>query len=229
MSATHVQAVTSPLGWAASPTAGVWIKELITAAPSGGDGFVLIRLAPGAETVLEVSDLDRFLVVSGSVEFHGEEEPVAGRSGDYLAPAGSSVTVRATEQAAVVLRLTGPRLGGSSSDAYGPDGWFPAGPGVWAKLFVPLPADLSTFDERIAGLTWFEPGAVSDRHPHPTAHRFLFLAGHAHDEMIFPDGRRETIDRWAGDFVDYPTGIDHRTHTPGGCTLLFVHEARTAS
>ncbi|WP_445183495.1 hypothetical protein ACTXG6_34240 [Pseudonocardia sp. Cha107L01] len=46
------------------------------------------------------------------------------------------------------------------------------------KFFIPLADDLATFDQRTTALTWFEPGSP-DRHPHPTARRFLFLSGPA--------------------------------------------------
>lgn len=224
MNSSHRSATTSPVHWSALPTPGAWVKELLAAERPGGDAFSLLRLAPGGTATVPISDLDRVLVLAGPVEVPG-----SGRHhrGDYLAPTPASVDLHAPDGEAVLLRLTGPDLGDPVRDVFGPAGWFAASPGLWAKLLLPMPAAPDEFDERLVGLSYLEPGAASDRHPHPTAHRFLFLDGEADDEVVFPDGRRDLVTRRAGDFVDYPTGVEHRTHSRTGCLILFVHEARS--
>ena len=153
MLAINSQATTSPLGWTSLAASGVWVKELIAAASSSGDGFALVRLAPEGVATLDLTDRDRFLVVNGSVELDDGGEPVRRHAGDYLAPTAPRLTVRALGPAAVLLHVTGPALGGSSVDAYSPDGWFPAGPGCMGEV-VHSPArgslDVrrSTFDVR---------------------------------------------------------------------------------
>ncbi len=111
---------------------------------------------------------------------------------------------------------------------FSPEGWTGAGAGLW---FRPLffPAAGMSFDERVVGITYFEPGAVAARHAHRTAHRFLFLDGEADDEVLYPDGTRETTRRRRGDFVDYPYPVEHQTFSRDGCLILFLHEPIAAA
>jgi anti-sigma factor ChrR (cupin superfamily) len=112
--------------------------------------------------------------------------------------------LKALDSTALVLRVTGSSLGDPATDTFGPEGWFAFGPGQWTRPLLPLPEDLSNFNERVVALTYIEPGVTVDRHQHPTAHRFFYLSGEADDEMAHPDGHRDNIHRQAGDFVDYP-------------------------
>ena len=89
MLAIHSQATISPLGWTSLSASGVWVKELIAAASSSGDGFALVRLAPEGVATLDLTDRDRFLVVNGSVELDDGGETVRRHAGDYLAPTGA--------------------------------------------------------------------------------------------------------------------------------------------
>ncbi|WP_033288787.1 cupin domain-containing protein [Amycolatopsis jejuensis] len=194
-----------PIGWTETGP-GVWTKELLE---SPGDSFSLVRMKPGAR--LSTPDGDRFLLLEGTVDKH--------RTGAYFAPDGAL----SSSDGCLALSIRGDRLGAPADDVFGPAGWQQSGPGQWFRLLLDVAFD-ETFDERVVGLAWFEPGSFAARHPHPTAHRFLFLDGEADDELVFPDGTRTTARRGRGDFVDYPSPIEHQTFSRTGCLILFLHE-----
>ena len=77
-------------------------------------------------------------------------------------------------------------------------------------------------DERESGeasfFLKFEPGARSRPHEHVATEEFLMLEG----ELVDPDGRVFK----AGDFVSYPPGSRHASHSPGGCVMLVFLRAR---
>jgi anti-sigma factor ChrR (cupin superfamily) len=127
----------------------------------------------------------------------------------------------------LALVLTGERLGAPAVDVFSPERWHESGPGQWFRLLPDVAFD-ENFDERLVGLSYFEPGSMAPRHPHRTAHRFLFVDCEADDEVLFPDGTRQTAHRRRGDFVDYPHPIEHQTFSRTGCTILFVHEPVSA-
>ncbi|GAA4532926.1 cupin domain-containing protein [Amycolatopsis samaneae] len=191
---------------------GVWTKELLSS--PHGDSFSLLRFGPGAEFAVPGSPDDRILVLDGELSIGGV--------GAYRALPGDG-TLLAGSGGALALVLKGERLGAPAADVFGPDGWRESSPGVWFRLLLDVTFD-ENFDERVVGLSHFEPGATAPRHPHPTAHRFLFLDGEADDELVFPDGTRQTAHRVKGDFVDYPYPVEHQTFSRTGCTILFLHE-----
>ncbi|MFE0359821.1 hypothetical protein [Streptomyces griseoaurantiacus] len=219
-----------PGGWVPAPGTGdgtepAWTKELLGSAGSG-DSFALLRLPAGGASRLAGSAEDRILVLDGALSFPEAdgEEPRLRRKGAYAAlpPAGGADVTSA--EGALALVLSGSRLGAPAEDVFGPRGWQSTGPGQWSRLLLDVVPD-ENFDERVLGLSHFEPGSFAPRHPHRTAHRFLFLDGEADDEWVLPDGSRHTARRAAGDFVDYPFPVEHQTFSRTGCTLLFVHEA----
>ncbi|MFI5780696.1 hypothetical protein [Nocardia sp. NPDC051570] len=124
----------------------------------------------------------------------------------------------------LALLLSGARLGAPQDSVFSPDIWAESSPGQWFRLLLEVTFD-ETFDERIVGLSYFDPGSFSPRH----AHRFLFLDGEADDEMVFPDGARHTAHRVRGDFVDYPYPLEHQSFSRAGCLILFAHEPITAA
>ncbi|MCQ4045082.1 cupin domain-containing protein [Streptantibioticus rubrisoli] len=201
---------------------GVWTKELLNSAQ--GDSFSLLRLAAGGECALTGSAEDRILVLDGrlSIAADGTGRAADHRSGAYAALPGDRNVVSSAD-GALALVLTGRRLGAPADDVFSPQGWQESGPGQWFRLLLDVTFD-ENFDERVVGLSYFEPGSSSPRHPHHTAHRFLFLDGEADDELVFPDGTRRTAHRSKGDFVDYPHPIEHQTFSGTGCTILFLHE-----
>ncbi|MBX7553245.1 hypothetical protein ABZX95_21915 [Streptomyces sp. NPDC004232] len=131
------------------------------------------------------------------------------------------------------LERPGPRTdreaaGNSGRRRVGSVGGQQSGPGQWFRLLLDVAFD-EHFGEQVVGLSCFEPGSFSPRHPHRTAHRFLFLDGEADDELVFPDGARHTAHRAKGDFFDYPHPVEHQTFSGTGCTILFVHERLPAA
>ncbi|HKY95833.1 MAG TPA: cupin domain-containing protein [Kiloniellales bacterium] len=58
----------------------------------------------------------------------------------------------------------------------------------------------------------FAPGAASQPHEHVRREEFLVLEG----SLVEPDG---TVLR-PGDFVSFPPGSRHHSHSPDGCLLL---------
>ena len=58
----------------------------------------------------------------------------------------------------------------------------------------------------------FAPGARSQPHEHVLREEFLLLEG----SLVEPDG---TVLR-PGDFVSFPPGSRHHSHSPDGCLLL---------
>ncbi|MFD2470230.1 cupin domain-containing protein [Amycolatopsis silviterrae] len=194
----------SPAGWTETAP-GAWTKDLLR---SPGDSFTLVRLAAGA--VLPEPG-DRLLVLEGAIAHH--------RAGAYVAPDGAL----SSTDGCLALSISGERLGDPADDVFSPAGWRNSSPGQWYRLLLDAAFD-ETFDERLVGLSYFEPGSFSPRHPHPTAHRFLFLDGEADDEVVFPDGTRTTARRARGDFVDYPVQVEHQTFSRSGCLILFLHE-----
>ncbi|MFE3178827.1 cupin domain-containing protein [Amycolatopsis sp. NPDC059090] len=194
----------SPAGWTEAGS-GVWTKDLLQ---SRGDSFTLVRLGAGAALP---DPGDRVLVLEGTLAHH--------RAGAYLAADGAL----SSPDGCLALSISGERLGEPAEDVFGPSGWQKSSPGLWFRLLLDVAFD-ETFDERVVGLSYFEPGSFSARHPHPTAHRFLFLDGEADDELVFPDGSRVTARRARGDFVDYPAQVEHQTFSRGGCLILFLHE-----
>ncbi|HEY4456653.1 MAG TPA: hypothetical protein VGN81_20245 [Pseudonocardiaceae bacterium] len=192
-----------------SAAPGAWTKELLR---SGDDSFTLPRLGRGAE--LELPG-DRVLVLEGELGIGG----VVHRVGAYRAVEG----VLSSPSMCLALVLSGKRLGAPADDVFSPEGWVESGPGQWFRLLLDVAFD-ENFDERLVGLSYFEPGSTAPRHPHPTAHRFLFLDGEADDEWVLPDGTRQTAHRSRGDFVDYPYPVEHQTFSRTGCMILFLHE-----
>jgi anti-sigma factor ChrR (cupin superfamily) len=168
---------------------------------SGETSFTLIELSPGASYRAGADPDGRLLILEGESR-------------------GAYTTVPEVVTASALL-IRGPRLGDPVDDVLGPEGWASSGPGQWFRLLY-----RPTGDERIVGVSRFEPGSASAWHPHPTAHRFYFLDGEADDEVLFPEGTRETAHRTRGDFVDYPYPVEHQTVSPTGCVIFFVHEAR---
>lgn len=72
--------------------------------------------------------------------------------------------------------------------------------------------------ERVRGsfLVRLEPGAKSLPHVHTGGEDSLILEG----ELIDGDGQAFG----PGDIVSYSAGSQHRSHSPGGCTILvFLH------
>jgi hypothetical protein len=219
----------TPATCGGEPVPGAWTKELLRS--DHGDSFTLLRLGHSAELEPPGSAEDRILVLDGELTFPtGREGELARvrRTGAYCAlpPAGTSVL--SSPSSCLALLLTGQRLGTPADDVFSPDGWRQSSPGQWFRLLLDVTFD-TDFDERVLGLSYFEPGSAAPRHPHHTAHRFLFLDGEAHDEVVFPDGTRQTAHRRRGDFVDYPYPIQHQTQSITGCTILFVHEPLRAS
>jgi hypothetical protein len=198
-----------PGGWTETAPGG-WTKELLR---SAGDSFSLVRLSPGAS--LPEPGGDRWLVLEGSVAGGSGLH----RTGAYFTPDGPL----SSSDGCLAVQLAGERLGAPAEDVFGPAGWQSYTPGQWFRPLLEVTLD-SSFDERIVGLSRFEPGSFSPKHPHPTAHRFLFLDGEADDELVFPDGTRTTARRARGDFVDYPSPIEHQSFSRTGCLLLFAHE-----
>jgi hypothetical protein len=198
---------------------GAWVKELLRS--DGGDSFTLLRLGGGAELALPGSGDDRLLVLDG--ELACGSGPVR-RAGAYCGVPTAGTGVLSSPVGCFALLLTGRRLGDPADDVFSPDGWTQSGPGQWFRLLLEVALDAG-FDERVVGLSYFEPGSTAPLHPHHTAHRLLFLDGEADDELVFPDGARRTARRRRGDFVDYPYPIQHQTFSAAGCTILFVHEA----
>ena len=191
---------------------GAWTKDLLR---SDGDSFTLISLGRDVTFELSATPDDRILVLDGEVGIGGTMH----HRGAYCAPEG----VLHSPTRCLALVLTGQRLGAPAVDVLSPEGWQASGPGLWVRLLLDVAFDES-FDERVVGISYFEPGSTAPRHPHPTAHRFLFLDGEADDEIVFPDGTRQTAHRRRGDFVDYPYPIEHQTFSRTGCTILFLHE-----
>ncbi|MCC2274552.1 cupin domain-containing protein [Streptomyces sp. ET3-23] len=204
---------------------GVWTKELLNSAQ--GDSFSLLRLAAGGEFTRPGCGDDRVLVLDGKLSIAGGATGLVSehRTGAYAALPGDGEVgaVVSSTSGSTALVLAGKRLGTPADDVFGPEGWLESGPGQWFRLLLDVAFD-ETFDERVVGLSHFEPGSFSPRHPHRTAHRFLFLDGEADDELVFPDGTRHTAHRARGDFVDYPYPIEHQTFSRTGCTILFLHE-----
>jgi quercetin dioxygenase-like cupin family protein len=218
-----------PARWTAATRAdgerapGVWTKELLNSAQ--GDSFSLLRFAAGGEFTLAGSADDRILVLDGRLSIAAGRTGSARehRTGAYAAlPAGGQAVVSGAD-GALVLVLTGERLGAPADDVFSPEGWLESGPGQWFRLLLDVTFD-ENFDERVVGLSYFEPGSSAPRHPHRTAHRFLFLDGEADDELVFPDGTRHIAHRTKGDFVDYPHPIEHQSFSRTGCMILFLHE-----
>ncbi|MDC7341035.1 hypothetical protein [Streptomyces lydicus] len=56
--------------------------------------------------------------------------------------------------------LTGERLGTPADDVFGPEGWRESGPGQWFRLLLDVAFD-KPLDERVIGLSPFEPGSSS--------------------------------------------------------------------
>lgn len=212
----------SPVGWEPSAASGVWFRTLPT---MSGDRFALWRAGPGATMSTSSDDGIHVLVLRGSLDVTGDATLGVRRRGDWFPASGASMR---SEGGSLLLTVTGPGLGAGTHDAFGPAGWFTTGPGQWARLLVDLPVD-GALGERVAGLSWMERGSASPRHPHRTRHRFLFLEGAAEDEVVHPDGRRETARRGPGDFVDYPAGVEHQSFTRDGCLILFVHDLSSPS
>lgn len=219
----------SPINWVPATQAGeqvpsVWTKELLRSAD--GDSFTLLQLGHGIRFELSGSADDRILVLEGElVVSTGDEREQARlhRSGAYCGlPVGGTAVVSSPDRC-LALILTGERLGDPVDNVFDPDGWHESSPGQWSKLLLDVKLD-ENFDERVVGLAHFEPGAAAPRHPHQTAHRFLFLDGEADDELVLPDGTRQTAYRVRGDFVDYPYPIEHQSFSKAGCTILFLHE-----
>ncbi|MGQ4514149.1 cupin domain-containing protein [Streptomyces sp. DW26H14] len=226
---TSHNATFSPIRWVPATQAGeqvqgVWTKELLRS--PDGDSFTLLRIGHGAKFELSGGADDRILVLDGELVVSAgdeQEEGTSHRSGAYCGlPAGGTAVV-STPDRCLALILNGERLGDPADDVFGPDGWHEWSPGQWSKALLEVEFD-ENFDERIVGLAHFEPGSVAPRHPHQTAHRFLFLDGEADDELVFPDGTRQTAHRARGDFVDYPYPIEHQSFSKTGCTILFLHE-----
>ncbi|BFO21933.1 hypothetical protein SHKM778_83210 [Streptomyces sp. KM77-8] len=226
---TSHNATFSPIKWVPATQAGeqvqgVWTKELLRSA--SGDSFTLLRIGHGARFRLPGSADTRILVLDGELVVSTGDEQEQGRvhrSGAYCGlPAGGTALIASPERC-LALMLNGERLGDPAEDVFGPDGWHEWSPGQWSKALLEVKLD-QNFDERIVGLAHFEPGSVAPRHPHQTAHRFLFLDGEADDELVFPDGTRQTVHRVRGDFVDYPYPIEHQSYSRTGCTILFLHE-----
>lgn len=208
---TNHSATFGPARWTpAAPHA--WTKELLR---SGGDSFTLLRLGRGAEFELPGTAADRILVLEGELGIGG----VVHRAGAYRAHDG----VLSSPGTCLALALGGERLGAPADDVFSPQGWLESGPGQWFRLLLDVTFD-QDFDERMVGLSYFEPGSAAPRHPHRTAHRFLFLDGEADDELVLPDGTRQTAHRRRGDFVDYPHSVEHQTFSRTGCMILFLHE-----
>ncbi|QIS13606.1 hypothetical protein [Nocardia arthritidis] len=198
------------------PVPDVWTKELLRR--DHGDSFTLLRLGFGAKFELSGSANDRLLVLDG--EFTAADREQTYRRGAYCA---GGADVLSGHAGCLALVLTGDRLGAPAADVFSPDGWLESGPGQWFRLLLDVTFD-EHFDERVIGLSYFEPCSTAPRHPHRTAHRILFLDGEADDELVFPDGTRRTAHRMRGDFVDYPYPIQHQTFSGTGCTILFAHE-----
>ncbi|MGW1287474.1 hypothetical protein ACWDBD_30300 [Streptomyces sp. NPDC001118] len=219
----------SPARWVAATRGdgervpGAWTKELLNSAR--GDSFSLLRLAAGGGLALAASADHRILVLDGrlSIAAGGTGPARDHRTGAYAVLPGEGDAVVSSSDGALALVLAGKRLGAPADDVFSPQGWLESGPGQWYRLLLDVAFD-ETFDERVVGLSYFEPGSSSPRHPHRTAHRFLFLDGEADDELVFPDGTRHTAHRARGDFVDYPYPIEHQTFSRTGCTILFLHE-----
>lgn len=225
--ASH-NAAFSPIKWVPATrngerVPGVWTKELLSS--TDGDSFMLLRLGQDAEYEVPGDADGRILVLEGELSISaGGERARLHRSGAYCAlPAG----VVSSPGRCLALVLTGERLGVPADDMFGPDGWRESGPGQWFRLLLDVTYD-GSFDERLVGLSYFEPGSAAPRHPHQTAHRFLFLDGEADDELVFPDGTRQTAHRRRGDFVDYPYPIEHQSFSRTGCMILFLHEPVSA-
>ncbi|MGW1195760.1 cupin domain-containing protein [Streptomyces sp. NPDC002536] len=219
----------SPVKWVAATLSdggrvpGVWTKELLNSAQ--GDSFSLLRLAAGGEFTRTGHEDERILVLDGQLSVAaGTTGPATEhRTGAYAALPGDGHAVVSSTDGALALVLSGKRLGTPADDVFSPEGWLESSPGQWFRLLLDVAFD-ETFDERVVGLSHFEPGSSSPRHPHRTAHRFLFLDGEADDELVFPDGTRHTAHRAKGDFVDYPYPVEHQTFSRTGCTILFLHE-----
>lgn len=219
----------SPVQWVAATLSdggrvpGVWTKELLNSAQ--GDSFSLLRLAAGGNFTRAGHKDERVLVLDGRLSIApGTTGPAAEhRPGAYAALPGGGHAVVSSSDGALALVLSGKRLGNPADDVFSPEGWLESSPGQWFRLLLDVAFD-EDFDERVVGLSHFEPGSFSPRHPHRTAHRFLFLDGEADDELVFPDGTRHTAHRAKGDFVDYPYPIEHQTFSRTGCTILFLHE-----
>ncbi|GAA5158650.1 cupin domain-containing protein [Amycolatopsis dongchuanensis] len=209
---TDHNAAFSPARWLPAPKPGVWTKELLR---SDGDSFTLLRLGRGAGWELTGGADDRILVLEGDLD-DGERR---GR-GAYRPASGVKVS---SEGGCLALVLSGTRLGAPADDVFSPEGWQESSTGVWFRLLLDVTFD-EGFDERVVGLSYFEPGSTAPRHPHRTAHRFLFLDGEADDELVFPDGTRQVFQRRRGDFVDYPHPVEHQSFSRTGCLILFLHE-----
>ncbi|QWF84270.1 hypothetical protein [Amycolatopsis sp. CA-230715] len=208
---TRHSATFGPAHWI--PVASrAWTKELLR---SEGDSFTLLRLGRDAEFGLSGTEDDRILVLDGEIGIDG----VVHGAGAYCARRG----VVSSPSKCLALVLSGERLGAPADDVFSPDGWRESGPGQWFRLLLDVTFD-EHFDERLVGLSYFEPGAAAPRHPHRTAHRFLFLDGEADDELVLPDGTRQVAHRRRGDFVDYPYPIEHQLFSRTGCMNLFLHE-----
>lgn len=226
---TSRNATFTPIGWAPATQGGqrvqgVWTKELLRSAD--GDSFTLLRINHGARFELSGCADDRILVLDGELVITtGNEREQARRhlGGAYCGlPVGGTAVVSSPNRC-LALMLTGERLGNPADDVFGPDGWQESSPGQWFKLLLDVKFD-ENFDERVVGISHFEPGSAAPRHPHRTAHRFLFIEGEADDELVFPDGTRQTAHRTRGDFVDYPYPVEHQSFSRTGCTILFLHE-----
>lgn len=209
-----------PARWIPAKEKGAWLKGLLSS--ETGDSFALVRLDRGAETEIPEPAEVRILVLEGEITVSDDGRHGAGA---YVALPDGPGHVAAHEQPALLLVLRGSRLGTPTADVFSPEGWTQSSPGQWFRLLLEVAFD-EDFDERVVGLSYFEPGSSAPRHPHHTAHRFLFLDGEADDEMVLPDGTRHTARRVKGDFVDYPCPIEHQTFSRTGCTILFVHEPR---
>ncbi|ATL68945.1 cupin domain-containing protein [Nocardia terpenica] len=197
---------------------GVWVKRLLHA--PGGDSFTVLRFERNAEHELAGSPDGRILVLEGDIAIPDRAGvTIRHHAGAYCAVPDDGGGV-SSPSGCLVLLVTGARLGAPGDGVFDPGGWLESGPGQWFRLL----SDDVTFDERVVGLSYFEPGSFSPRHSHRTAHRVLFLDGEADDEIVFPDGTRRTARRAGGDFVDYPYPIEHQCFSRTGCTILFVHE-----
>ncbi|GAA1990841.1 cupin domain-containing protein [Kitasatospora viridis] len=198
-----------------TPVPGVWRKELLSQQPQQGDSFTLLRFAPRVGISPTADGERRVLVLDGELEL-GDRRP---RKGTYAALTPDHTALRAGAAGALALVLAGRRLGGPAEDVLAPDHWQPNGPGQWYR-----PLHHADSDARVVGLSWFEPGSSTPRHPHHCAHRTLVLDGEAEDELFLPDGTRQLARHGRGDFIDYPYPIEHRTVSRTGCTVLFVHQ-----
>lgn len=186
-----------------------------------GDGVVLCRLAPGAEYEHPSARPSCVLVLEGALDIGRDAGARVATAGTYT-PLDSPV-LRAADDAALLLVLSGRALGRETRNLRGSSEWRPAGEGM-----VALPLGEKTTEaelaERTVAAVRVEPAARVPRHHHPTAHLFLYLDGDVDDKIVFPDGRHDHVVRHPGDFVVYPFPVEHELSSRTGCTIFFVHE-----